>query len=135
MLLEEIYKRIKSQHDCYLEIDDFSSVLMMYPAALVAAADGEFSDLERLNIVKALKEASSEDDFKLCEMYLLLNHLMTLKEEEKNNLLAQMKEVISGKDEIKSIVLDLMISTADSDDGISEVEQNVINNLKSILSL
>lgn len=130
-----LFEKFQKEYNCCLEFDEFTSVLMMYPAALVANADGDFSHLEKLNIVNALKELASDDEFKLCEMYHLLCQLMTLNIDKKNELLANIKEAIEDKPEIKLIILELMIATAEAEDGISEVEKEVINQLKELLSI
>ena len=135
MTLNELYRKFNADSRYCLDIDDVSSVLMMYPAALVAVADGEFSHFERANLASALKEASSENDFKMCEMYHLLCNLMLLNEGEKAELLNTIKEEIADKAELKLIILQLMISTAEAEDGISEIEKLAIDNLKSILSI
>lgn len=81
--------------------------LMMYPATLVAAADGDFSCLERANLASALKEAASGDDFKKCEMYHLLCNLMLVNEEEETEILTTIKEEIATRDELKEIIMQL----------------------------
>ena len=135
MTFKEFYTKINAG-SCYcLDFDDVSSVLMMYPASLVAIADGEFSHFERMNLLSALKEAASGNEFKMCEMYHLLCNLMLLDEGEKTELLNTIKEEIAERAELKLIILQLMLSTAESEDGISDVEKYAIDNLKSILSI
>ena len=135
MTLNQLFEKFQTQYGCCLDIDDFSSVLVMYPASLVALADGEFSQLERENIINALKESASGNDFKTCEMYRMLCKIMELPSDDKVALLKSMNEEIADRPEIKKIILELMISTADSDNGISKEEKTAIDLLKNILSL
>ncbi len=135
MTLNQLFEKFQTQYGCCLDIDDFSSVLVMYPASLVALADGEFSQLERENIINALKESASGNDFKTCEMYRMLCKILELPSDDKVALLKSMNEEIADRPEIKKIILELMISTAESDNGISKEEKTAIDLLKNILSL
>lgn len=135
MTLNQLFEKFKANAGYCLEIDEFSSVMAMYPAALVAVADGEFGQMERVNIISALKISASENDLAMCEMYRLLNDLLALNEEGKAEVLNMIKEEIADRPEIKLVILELMISTAESEDGISEEEKAAIDNMKSILSI
>ncbi len=135
MTLNQLFEKFQTQYGCCLDIDDFSSVLVMYPASLVALADGEFSQLERENIINALKESASGNDFRTCEMYRMLCKILELPSDDKVALLKSMNEEIADRPEIKKIILELMISTAESDNGISKEEKTAIDLLKNILSL
>lgn len=134
MKIEEYFKELQSRHNYCLDFNDFSSTLALYPATLVAMADGEFSALERGNIISALKEAT-DNDIVLFEMYRLLNNLIELDANEKASLLQSIKEAIADKPDLKAIVLELMVSTADADDGISNEEAALIDELKTTLSI
>ena len=135
MTLNQLFEKFQTQYGCCLDIDDFSSVLVMYPASLVALADGEFSQLERENIINALKESASGNDFRTCEMYRMLCKILELPSDDKVALLKSLNEEIADRPEIKKIILELMISTAESDNGISKEEKTAIDLLKNILSL
>lgn len=135
MTLNQLFEKFKDNAGYCLEIDEFSSVMAMYPAALVAVADGEFGQMERVNIISALKISASENDLAMCEMYRLLNDLLALNEEGKAEVLNMIKEEIADRPEIKLVILELMISTAESEDGISEEEKAAIDNMKSVLSI
>lgn len=135
MTLNQLFEKFQTQYDCCLDMDDFSSVLVMYPASLVAIVDDEFSRLERENIVHALQEAASGDMFKTCEMYRMLCHLLSLSGDDKVSLLKSLKEEIAEHPDIKQLILELMVSAAESDNGISEQEKTAIDLLKTILSI
>ncbi len=135
MGLNLLYEQCVAKYGYCLEKDDFSSVLTMYPAALVSIADGDFAHFERANIVSAIKEAASGDDLKMCEMYRALSDLLNLDDDQKMQLLSAMREELADRPEIKLIVLELMISAAEAEDGISEVEKASIDSLKTILGI
>lgn len=135
MALLSIFNKLNEKESYCLEFNDFTSCLVMYPAVLVAAADGEFGPFERANIISALKEATDGNDLKTCEMYRLITDLLKFNEEEKNELLAEMKEALDVNPDNKLMILELMISTAESEDGISEVEKNAIDALKTVLAI
>ena len=135
MSLTTIFNKLIEKESYSLEFDDFTSCLVMYPAALVAMADGDFGPFERVNVISALKEATAGNEFKSFEMYRLLTDLLKYSEEEKNELLAAMKDALAESPENKLAILELMISTAEAEDGISEIEKNAIDQLKTILSI
>ena len=97
MTLNQLFEKFQTQYGCCLDIDDFSSVLVMYPASLVALADGEFSQLERENIINALKESASGNDFRTCEMYRMLCKILELPSDDKVALLKSMNEEIADR--------------------------------------
>ena len=99
----------------------------MFPAAKVAMADGEFSEFEKQNLVAALKEACQGNDLLMCEMYLEMCYLLNVDGEMLQELHTCMRTELDGKADVKLIVLELMISTAESDNGISEVEKQKID--------
>lgn len=136
MNLDEFYGSYQQKRNTCLSKDEFTSLLIMYPAALVAMADNDFAEFEKANLVSALKEASDGKDLIMCEMYAELCYLCTSADEEyKQTILEFMRTELESKPEIKLMILELMISTAEADDGISEVEKQKIDELKTILAI
>lgn len=136
MNLDELYTSYQQKRNTCLSKDTFSSLLIMYPAALVAMADNDFAEFEKANLVSSLKEASDGNDLTLCEMYAELSYLCNSAEKEyKQTILECMKNELESRPEIKLMVLELMISTAEADNGISEVEKQKIDELKTILAI
>ena len=135
MKLEDFLNFYQGKRNTCLEKDLFSSMLAMYPAALVATADGSFDELEKQNLVAALKVASNENDLNLCEMYADLCYLLGAEELLKEEALKCIAEEIADNAELKLLILEMMISTAEAEDGISDVEKEKINELKGVLSI
>lgn len=133
MNLTDYFKVYQSERKTCLDENQFSSLLMMYPSVLVAAADGEFDALEKQNLSESVKETSEGNVLIACEMYSELSYLLKADNSVKTQALSCIKEEIANKPEIKSIVLELMTSMAESSEGISEIESKKITELKSQL--
>ncbi|MBR3959666.1 MAG: hypothetical protein IKJ81_06450 [Bacteroidales bacterium] len=135
MKLQEFYDMYQAQRHSCLSIDQFSSLLVMYPAGLVALADGTFDKLEKQNIVAAIKGAADEDELVMCEMYKEFCHMLCADATLRYVALECIKEETNGKGELKSIIAELMTSTAEAADGISDKEKKAIDDMKKLLNL
>lgn len=135
MNINELFTSYQQKRNTCLNQDYFSSLLIMYPAALVAIADGKFSEFEKANLVSALKEAADGNELILCEMYSELCYLCYAEAEYKQTVLECIKTELETRPEIKLMILELMISTAESEQGISEIEKQKIDELKTILAI
>lgn len=135
MKITDYYKDYQVNRNTCLSLNQFTSMLMMFPSILVAMADGEFDALEKQNLSESVKEAAESNTLIACEMYSELSHLMRANVDVKEDLLINIKNEISNKPEIKSLILDLMTSMAESSEGISEIEFKTISTLKDKLSI
>lgn len=133
MKLTDYFKDYQSKRQTVLDENQFSSLLMMYPSVLVATADGEFDALEKQNLSESLKDASDGNNLVACEMYSELSYLIRADNNVKSQVLSFIKDEISDKPEIKSMILELMTAMAEASEGISEVEAKKIAELKSQL--
>lgn len=133
MKLTDYFKDYQTKRNTCLDENQFSSLLMMYPSVLVAAADGDFDALEKQNLAESVKEAADGNILIACEMYSELSYLITADNNVKKNALTCTKDEIADKSEIKSMILELMISMAEASDGISKVEAQKIAELKTEL--
>lgn len=133
MKLTDYFKDYQTKRNTCLDENQFSSLLMMYPSVLVAAADGDFDTLEKQNLAESVKEASEGNALISCEMYSELSYLITADNNVKKHALTCIKDEIADKSEIKSIILELMTSMAEASDGISKVEAQKIADLKTEL--
>jgi hypothetical protein len=129
------YNDYQVKRNTCLSLNQFTSMLMMYPSILVAIADGEFDALEKQNLAESLKQAAESNTLIACEMYSELSYLMKANDEVKEDLLINIKNEISNKADIKSLILELMTSMAESSEGISDIELKTISTLKSKLSI
>ena len=135
MQFSEFFKIYQEKRNSILDENQLSSLLAIYPGALVAMADGVFGAEEKINLVSALKEASQGDNLVMCEMYSEMCYLTVADKSMQDAALACIKEEIAGKEHLQQIVLDIMQSTAEAEDGVSPEEQEKINEIKSILSI
>lgn len=133
MKLTDYFKDYQTKRNTCLDENQFSSLLMMYPSVLVAAADGDFDALEKQNLAESVKEAADGNILIACEMYSELSYLITADNNVKKNALTCTKDEIADKSEIKSMILELMTSMAEASDGISKVEAQKIAELKTEL--
>lgn len=133
MKLTDFFKDYQTKRNTCLDENQFSSLLMMYPAILVATADGNFDALEKQNLAESVKEAADGNILVACEMYSELSYLISADDNVKKQALTCIKDEIADKPEIKSMILELMTAMAESSDGVSEVEAQKIAELKTEL--
>lgn len=133
MKLTDYFKDYQTKRNTCLDENQFSSLLMMYPSALVATADGDFDALEKQNLAESVKESAEGNILVACEMYSELSYLIKADNNVKKQTLTCIKDEIADKSEIKSMILELMTSMAEASEGISEVEEKKIAELKTEL--
>jgi len=133
MKLIDYFKDYQSKRNTCLDENQFSSLLMMYPSVLVAVSDGVFDALEKQNLAESVKEASDGNILIACEMYSELSYLVSADDKLKRETLSCIKDEIANNEEVKSMILELMMSIAEASDGISKEESEKIEELKSQL--
>jgi hypothetical protein len=133
MKLLDYFKDYQSKRKTCLDENQFSSMLIMYPSALVASADGNFDALEKQNLAESVKEASDGNILFACEMYSEISYLISADIDVKKQTLNCIKNEIADKPEIKSMILDLITAMAEASDGISVKEAKSIEEIKSEL--
>ena len=133
MKLTDYFKDYQTKRKTCLDENQFSSLLMMYPSVLVATADGDFHALEKQNLAESVKESAEGNILVACEMYSELSYLITADNNVKKQILTCIKDEIADKSEIKSMILELMTAMAEASEGVSEVEEKKIAELKTEL--
>ena len=133
MKLTDYFKDYQTKRNTCLDENQFSSLLMMYPSVLVATADGDFDTLEKQNLAESVKESAEGNILVACEMYSELSYLITADNNDKKQTLTCIKDEIADKSEIKSMILELMTAMAEASEGVSEVEEKKIAELKTEL--
>jgi len=133
MKLTDYFKDYQTKRNTCLDENQFSSLLMMYPSVLVATADGDFDALEKQNLAESVKESAEGNILVACEMYSELSYLITADNNVKKQILTCIKDEIADKSEIKSMILELMTAMAEATEGVSEVEEKKIAELKTEL--
>ena len=92
MQITDYYNDYQVKRNTCLSLNQFTSMLMMYPSILVAIADGEFDALEKQNLAESLKQAAESNTLIACEMYSELSYLMKANDEVKEDLLINIKK-------------------------------------------
>lgn len=133
MNLKDLFDWYNEKRNTNLELDDFSSLLMMFPAVLVANADGDFDSLEKQNLAHACYGLEAEP-YVTCEMYSELCFLATTGDKDIiDNIFSCIKAESKSNEEAKLIITSLMIEMAQASDGISQEESDKIKEIKEIL--
>ena len=132
MNLQALYENYQKERKTVMEKDDFTNLLIMYPAALVANCDNNFDKLEKQNLYESVKEAAGDNALLACEMYSELIYLSS-DNSMHNNISSCIKSEAANNQNVKTIINDLMISVAESSEGISMEEQSKIDELKNEL--
>jgi tellurite resistance protein len=133
MNVKDLFDWYNDKRNTNLELDDFSSLLMMFPSVLVASADGDFDSLEKQNLANACYGLEVEP-YITCEMYSELCFLAKSEDEDiLNNIFSCIKAESKDNNEAQLIVIELMIQMAQASDGISEEESSKIKEIKQIL--
>lgn len=135
MELKELFFKYQQQRLSCLDIDQFASMMLMYPALLVATADGNYEELEKRNLVSAVQEAAGDDPFIAFEMYAELSHLVNANYETKEMIFSCIKTEIAERKDLQEIIIELMLSSAKSADNISNTEQQIINEIRDLLNI
>jgi len=133
MNVKNLFDWYNGKRNTNLELDDFSSLLMMFPSVLVANADGDFDSLEKQNLAHACYGLEAEPHV-TCEMYSELCFLAKTEDEELlGNIFSCLKTESKNNEEAQLIIIDLMIKMAQASDGISADESSKIKEIKEKL--
>jgi hypothetical protein len=136
MTYSELYDNYRNERKTVLSENQFASLLLMYPSVLVAYADNDFDALERQNLAISCSSAAGDDKLFAAELYCELMYTITADGEKwKSIFLEVIKANLASDSDSAQIVNDLMISMAESSDGISDEEQAVIDFVKSSLNI
>jgi hypothetical protein len=136
MKFSELFKSYSGERRTVLSENQFASLLLMYPSVLVANCDDDFDALERQNLAISCKSAAGEDVLFAAELYNELMYCISKEGEKwKNDFFDVINQSLSSEPESKKLILDLMISMAESSDGISQEEADTINSIKLSLNL
>lgn len=119
-----------------LDDNDIVSVLLTYPACMVAAADGVVDQKERAFLLDVSEQLSNEDAInssavrlKSTELYRAFMWLLENKNEVEEDLLVLLKDFLSFNPETKKQILEVMREVASISDGTSQEELDEINRI------
>ena len=136
MTYSQLYENYRTDRKTVLSENQFASLLLMYPSVLVAYADNDFDALERQNLAISCASAAGDDKLFAAELYCeLMNTISPEGEKWKSLFMEVIKSNLASDSDSAQIINDLMISMAESSDGISDEEQAVIDFVKSTLNI
>jgi tellurite resistance protein len=143
--LKNLFSEYEKVRKTNLSEEQFASLVSTYPALLVTAADGVIDNLEQLFLVDLTKDlavsfATDGLSFKEVELlsYKLFAEYAYLSNESTKweaSFIEALKDELTSDDEGKIVVLQTMVSAAQSSEGVSEAEQAVIDSLSQKLNL
>ena len=126
----------------FLDNDELASVLLTYPACLIAAADGNVDEAERLfllNISEELGEVdvskSHEARLKSAERFRAFMWLLNERKKYDHKILNGIALFLKDNPESKVHIKNMMWGMAEASQGVSAVEKNEIARISKILSI
>lgn len=120
---------------------EVQSVFLTFPALLVAHSDGIFDEKEQCEVYSICEQLVSDDlaanlkSARAAEIYHVSCSLIAQQESCKDEILALIRDDTKGQAETKALLLNMINGVAEASDGISDVEQRMIDTLKKELHL
>ena len=131
----------QGDRDANLDTTDLVSVILTFPAALVAAADGIVDETERLFLMNLCEELGDGDAsksplerLKAAERYRVFMQLLILDIEIQNSILELVNEFCRYNPESLNQIKDSMLGIANASEGVSEEETKEIDRILNILT-
>ena len=125
----------------YLTTDILVSTVLTFPSLLIADADGDVDEDERIFLMSLAQNFIDDYDsnceksrLKVAECYRLFLKLLLLNDMHKKFILTSISEFCRYNPDAKRKIIDSMYGVAYSSDGLSEVEKKEIDRIKNILS-
>ena len=146
-IAEENFLKIKDLlygvgQDVPLEDNELMSVLLTYPACLVAAADGVVDTAERLfllNVSEELGDGNVSDSPELrmrsAERYRAFMWLLSEKEKCDQIILDGLKDFLKSNEEASKQIKEMVWGMAEASEGTSEVEKVEISRICTALDI
>jgi hypothetical protein len=127
--------------DTYLDIEDIVSVILTFPAALVAAADGIVDETERLFLMNLCEELGDGDAsesplerLKAAERYRIFMQLLFLDTEKQSSILELVNEFCRYNPDSLNQIKESMLGIANASNGVSAEETQEIARIFNILT-
>jgi uncharacterized membrane protein YebE (DUF533 family) len=139
---ELLYGDYKFETKTILNFEQFSSLVMSFPAIFVALADGVIDKEERF-FLASISESLVGDDYSnpqekllyTSEFYHQLLHLSNNLERWKDKILYLLKESLNEDSEGKDFIKKMMFDVAESSNGIDDGERKIIEELFKKLNI
>ncbi|MDR0926421.1 MAG: hypothetical protein LBO69_01470 [Ignavibacteria bacterium] len=135
MELQDYFKNYRIRRATFLDEEQFSSILLMFPAMLVGLADGKLDVSEKHNLAASIKEVIDDDLLLGFEMYSELIYLMFADTQTQNEALECLKELVVSDAEMKLAVAEIMTAMAEASGGMTAGEEKKIKELRTYLSI
>ena len=128
--------------EVYLDDHDLASILLTFPACLIAAADGNVDTAERLfllNVSDSLGDGdvnqSSEERLKSAERFRAFMWLLNERENYEEEILNAIKLFLNQQPDSKKDISNMMWGMAESSDGVSEDEKKEILRISEAIGI
>ena len=143
--IQERFNKLKLSisvvRDTVLSDEELQSVFLTLPAMLVAHADGVFDLEEKCEIYSICEQLVSDDiaenlrPARVAELYYIACTLVEQNESYIEDILGLIRDEIADQPDSKLLISDMLYNVADSSNGISSVEQTMIQRLEKDLNL
>jgi uncharacterized membrane protein YebE (DUF533 family) len=139
---ELLYKEYHSETKTILSFEQFTSIVMSFPALCVALADGIIDKEERF-FLASISESLVNDDYSnpqekllyTSEFYHQLLHLSNNLGHWKEKMLSLLTESLKEDSEGKDFIKKMMFDVAESSNGIDDAERKIIEELQKKLNI
>lgn len=142
---QEQFENIKASmpitSNTVLSSHELQSVFLTFPALLVANADGTFDAQEKFEMFSICEQLVADDisenlrPSRIAEIYHVACSLLEQGKSYTDQILTIIKDEISDQPDSKELLLNMILGVAESSEGISDAEQEMINKLTKILEL
>tara|TARA_B100000989_G_scaffold148531_1_gene110703 strand:+ start:2477 stop:2935 length:459 start_codon:yes stop_codon:yes gene_type:complete len=122
-----------------LSDNEIISVILTYPACLIASSDGRVDDAERLFLMSISEilgdndSSSAENRLQAAERYRAFMWLLNSGEDTENFILSNLAMFCEESQDLQNQILSSMNGVAESSEGVSELELDKINEISSKL--
>ena len=143
--IQEKFDRLKSlmqvTRDTVLSDKELQSVFLTFPALLVAHSDGMFDVEEKCEVFSICEQLVSDEisdnlrPSRVAELYHVACSLANQGESYTEDIHALIRDEITDQPESKALIEGMIRGMAESSDGVSDVEQTMIERLVKDLKL
>ncbi len=142
--IEQLYEEYHKNRNIHLTFDQFTYIANLFPAMVVCMSDGKLDKEEWdgvLKITDSLAEAYSLEDESLPAEEIArifrteLRYLLDNMDKWSKKFLNTLKDYIKDRASDKEFIVETMYLFANVADGISDEEQNMIDELSDRLAL
>jgi len=130
------------RNDVPLDDENLISVILTFPAAMVAAIDGKVDETERLFLLNISEELGVDDPgtshkarLEAAERYRAFMWLLNEQENYEKVILDGIKMLIEDNSETGEHINNMLWGIAEASEGVSEIEKNEILRISEALGI